>query len=428
MMKRLLSLLFFTLFIISAGWCQAESAGYATVIGKFKKFYNNKQPDSIYKMFNAEMRKSVPYDQFLSATTALQGQFGNMESTKLDSYNQPVATYNAAFQKGVLVLSMSLNSQQQIIGLLFNQPKAETAPAADPSVIESPVFLKTLAGTIAGTLTMPKNASGKVPIVIIVAGSGPTDRDGNNAKEGINGNTYKLLADELGKNNIACLRYDKRMVGQTTGTQKESKLQIDDYMDDATSLIIMLNEDQRFSKIVVLGHGEGALVGMNASVGEPVSAFISISGAGEPADKTLTEQMKSEPAYKADGFKTILDSLRKGKLTDKVDPALYYIARPSIQPYLMSWFRHDPIRDIKKLKIPILIIQGNNDLRETVADAEKLKKAKSDATLTVIPGMNYVMRDAPTDRDKNRETYTKPDLPLKPELVTAVVGFVSKLK
>ena len=198
-------------------------------------------------------------------------------------------------------------------------------------------------------------------------------------------------------------------------------------MEDAVSLINMLNDDQRFSKVIIFGHSEGSLIGMLAANGQPAKGFISAAGAGEPAEKILLEQMKSQPSYISDGFKKILDSLRKGKTTPNVDPALYFIARPSVQPYLMSWCRYNPQREIKKLKVPVLILQGTTDMQITVADAEKLKKAKSDATLVVINGMSHILKEGPPDRTGNLATYKEPDLPLKPELVKAVVDFINRI-
>jgi pimeloyl-ACP methyl ester carboxylesterase len=329
----------------------------------------------------------------------------------------------------VFLLNITLNNQNKLTGLLLS-PFVEEAKTIvlDPSLKESPVLLKTLSGSISGTLTTPVNASGKIPVVLIIAGSGPTDRDGNSAKLGLNGNTYKMLANELGKNNIATLRYDKRLVGQSVSTTKEKELRFEDYVDDAVGLINQLSEDQRFSKVIVLGHSEGSLVGILAIRDQPVNAFISVAGAGRSADIIVTEQMKSQPKYVADNFKTMLDSLKRGKFTENIDPKIYAIARPDIQPYLMSWFRYSPVRELKKAKIPVLILQGTNDIQVPVTDADLLKKAKSDAVLTIIPGMNHILKEAPADREQNAATYNKPDLPLKPELVTAIVGFVKGLK
>jgi hypothetical protein len=318
-----------------------------------------------------------------------------------------------------------------ILTLFFTLKLFAQTQSVDPAITESPILLKTLSGALSGTLSMPKNVSGKIPVVLIIPGTGPVDRNGNSTKLGLATDDYKLLATALGKNNIAALRYDKRMVGESTGTTKEADLHFDDYSDDAIGLISLLKSDQRFSKVIVLGHSEGSLVGMlatSASDEGSVNGFISVEGAGEPAEKLLTEQMKSKPSYIADGFKTILDSLRKGKTTTNVDPSLYFIARPSIQLYLMTWCRFDPQREIKKVKVPILIIHGSTDLDVNVSNGEKLKKAKSSATLDIITGMNHIMKDAPADKEKNMATYNQPDLPLKPELVTSVVDFIHGLK
>lgn len=298
----------------------------------------------------------------------------------------------------------------------------------DPSLTESPISVKTFSGTISGSLVIPNDAKGKVPVVLIIADSGPVDRDGNNPAAGINGDAYKLLANDLGKSGIASLRYDKRLVGKSTTVTKEKDLRIDDYGDDAVSLIGFLNDDGRFSKIVLFGHGEGSLVAMIAIADQPVSGFISAEGAGDQADKILMDQMKSKPKFLSDEFKTVLDSLRKGKLTPNVDPAIYNIARPSYQNFLMSWCRCVPIRGIKAIKKPILIIHGTTDLQIPVDNADKLKKAKSEAALLIIKGMNHWLKEAPADPDQNMAASGKPDLPLKPEFSKGVIDFVNRLK
>jgi pimeloyl-ACP methyl ester carboxylesterase len=424
-MRKLLSLLL-TLLSVSAVYAQTEPANYAAAISKFKTFYNNNKPDSIYNMFGTEMRAAVSKEQI----GQLKNQLGTLNQITFTAFTAPTATYNAAFQNGPLVVSLSLNKENQIIGLGFRPAEHVATPTVsndDPALTETPISLKVFTGNISGTLTMPKNASGKIPVVLIIAGSGPTDRDGNSVL-GVSGYTYKLMANALGKNGIASLRYDKRGVGKSITSTKEKDMRFEDYADDAIALVGMLHNDERFSKVIVMGHSEGSLVGMLASDDQPVNGYISLAGAGDRIDKIMIEQMKSKPDFLQDAFKIIVDSLRKGKFTDRVDPSLYSLIRPSAQPYILSWMMHDPIREIKKLKIPILIVQGTTDIQVSVSDAEKLKKAKSDATLLIIPGMNHVLKEAPADREKNAETYKDPNLPLKPELVTGVVGFINKLK
>jgi pimeloyl-ACP methyl ester carboxylesterase len=418
-------------------FAQTPPGSYATALNKFKQLYNNNQPDSVYSMFGPEMMKALSPADFKSTTVQLKTQLGSLLQADLASYETPIAHYKATFQKGVFLLNLSLNADNKFTGLSLTPytavttgagaaPAASTTIATDPSLTESPVTVKTLLGSVSGTLAIPKDANGKVPLVLIIAGSGPTDRDGNSPKLGLYANVYKMIANELGKKGIASLRYDKRLVGQSTTSIKENEIRFEDYVEDASALLNTFVNDERFSRIIILGHSEGSLVGMMAAFDEPVKGFISVAGAGDSADKILTEQMKSQPAFISDGFNRMLDSLKRGKTTDNIDPALYFIARPSIQKYLMSWFRYNPQREIRKVKGPILIIQGTTDLQVTVGDAEKLKKAKSDAILTIIPNMNHVLKEAPADKEKNKATYNQPDLPLKPEFVTAITNFVLK--
>ncbi|UOE48260.1 alpha/beta hydrolase [Mucilaginibacter sp. SMC90] len=433
-MKRFYLLILITCF---AGklFAQMPPANYAAALNKFKQLYNNNQPDSVYSMFGPEMMKALSKTDFKNTTVQLKTQLGSLIQADFESYETPIAHYKATFQKSVFLLNLSLNADNKFTGLSLTPytapattagPAASTSIATDPSLVESPVTVKTLLGSISGTLAMPKDASGKVPLVMIIAGSGPTDRDGNSPKLGLHANIYKMIANELGKKGIASLRYDKRLVGQSTTSIKENEIRFEDYVEDAAALLNTFTADERFSKVIILGHSEGSLVGMMAAFDEPIKGFISVAGAGDSADKILTEQMKSQPAFISDGFNRMLDSLKRGKTTDNIDPALYFIARPSIQKYLMSWFRYNPQREIRKVKAPILIIQGTTDLQVTVGDAEKLKKAKSDAILDIIPNMNHVLKEAPADKEKNKATYNEPDLPLKPEFVTAITNFVLK--
>jgi uncharacterized protein len=313
--------------------------------------------------------------------------------------------------------------------ILFNAKAIAQDVTIDPSLTETPITAKTLSGVVSGSLVMPKTVTDKIPVMIIIADAGPTDRDGNNVKTGVNGNTYKLLANELGKKGIATVRYDKRFVGTSTTTIKESQLHIEDYSDDAVSLMTLLDNDARFSKTILFGHGEGALVAMLAGYDQSEKGFIIAEGFADRGEKIMSDAMKDKPKFLADEFKAIMDSLKKGKTTDKVDPSLYYIARPSIQPFVMSFCRYDPIKSLKVIKVPILILQGTTDLTVPVTNGDRFKKAKSDAYYMQIKNMNHILKDAPADPDQNTATYDKPNLPLKPEMVNGIVEFINtKLK
>ncbi|GAB3930611.1 alpha/beta fold hydrolase [Mucilaginibacter myungsuensis] len=432
-MKKLLSLLFFLFIINLAAFAQTEPTKYKATVEKYKLYHNTNKPDSLYKLFGGQMAVALTLEQTRQQFGGLRTQLGNLVSTEFINYANSVASYEATYEKGQLAMYMELDEAGKIVGLRLapSTRKPVQAPVTptvtDPDMNETPVSVKVSAGNISGTLGMPKTIQGKVPVVLIIAGSGPTDRNGNNPA-GVSANSYKMLASALAKNGIASLRYDKRMIGQSVSATKEKDMRFEDYSDDAREIIKTLTSDARFSKVIVLGHSEGSLLGMIAVQEQPVKAFISIAGAGDRIDKTLIDQLKGQSQLVRDGAKTIIDSLLKGKTVDKIDPQLYSLFRPSVQPYMISWMAHDPIREIKKLKMPVLIVQGTTDIQVGTADAEKLKKAKSDAQLLIIAGMNHVLKDAPAKRGANFATYANPDLPIKPELVNGIVTFINKLK
>lgn len=419
-----------TLLLAVKAIAQAEPANYAKAVTKFTYYYNHDQPDSIFTMFSVEMKGVLPIESFKPTTIQLKSQYGNLLKTEFVSLSQSLAVYKATFQNSIFLLNLALNSRNQFTGLTLGQYKENSATgmAIDPALEETPILLKTLTGTISGSLVMPKNPSGKIPVVLIIPDAGPTDRDGNNAKTGVNGNTYKMLANDLGKNGIATVRYDKRLVGASVTKSKESELRIEDYSDDAMGILNMLNDDQRFSKVITFGHGEGALVAALAFNDSPAKAFIAAEWTADNGDVILKNQLKGKAQFLQDEFKTFLDSLRKGKLTPNIDPALYYIAKPNIQNFIMSWCRYDPLRGIKRIKLPMLLIQGTTDKIVPVENGRRLKKAKSEATLLEIKDMNHILKEAPADDDKNIATYDKPDLPLKADLVPALVEFINKVK
>ncbi|QJD97145.1 DUF3887 domain-containing protein [Mucilaginibacter robiniae] len=430
MIKKLLWIVCLVACTASA-FAQTEPTAYRSVVNRFMLYYNRNQADSVFAMFGPEAKATMPVEKNRQVLTQLQAQIGGLQQATFAGMAQNVATYKADFQKSTLTMKISLANDGKISGLFFDNyqsAKTNVPAAASLGANEMPLSVKTLAGTINGTLALPKQATGKVPVVLIVAASGATDRDGNKPKLNLMPDTYKLLATNLAQNGIASLRYDKRQVDPTLTAAKEKNMHFSDLVDDAVTLVTQLHDDPRFSKVVVLGHSEGSLVGMLTCDGQPVNGFISVEGESESGDKILMEEAKAQPEFIRNNLKAVIDTMRKGKVNEVVDPSIYSIARTSIQPYLMSWMYIDPIKVIKRMKQPILLIQGTNDLQVSTANGEKLKKAKSEAKLVTITGMNYVLRDAPTETERNIATYNQPGLPLKPELITTIVDFVNSLK
>lgn len=298
------------------------------------------------------------------------------------------------------------------------------AAAQDSSFIETPVVLHTPSGDIAGTLTTPLKLTKKIPVALLIAGSGPTDRNGNNPM--MKNESLRKLAYGLAANNIASLRYDKRGIAESKAAgKKEADLRFEDYVTDAKGWIEWLKKDKRFSKLTVIGHSEGSLIGMIAAQ-QGANSYVSIAGAGSPADKIIKEQLSSQPQAVKDASFPILDSLKAGKTVDSVNLMLYSLFRPSVQPYMISWFRYDPQQEIKKLSIPVLIVQGTSDLQVSTGEANQLHQAQPKAELVVIEHMNHVLKIVEGDRSANVKTYSDPSLPVAKQLVESIVGFIKK--
>ena len=285
--------------------------------------------------------------------------------------------------------------------------------------------LTTNTGDLAGTLIIP--SKGKIfKLVVIQAGSGATDRNGNSGNA-LKANCYRLIAEDLSKRNIATLLTDKRGIAKSTRALKsEANLRFDDYADDLASWISFIKKDKRISKIFIAGHSEGSLVGMLAAQKEKVNGYISIAGAGESIDKIITWQYAQQLPKAAVVVDSLLTRMKNGQKLDSIPPYLLSIFRPSVQPYILSWMLHDPCVEIKKLTIPILILQGTTDIQVEVKEAEMLKACKPTAMLKIITGMNHILKEAPSDRNKNIATYTNETLPIMPGLVDLISEFINK--
>jgi uncharacterized protein len=286
------------------------------------------------------------------------------------------------------------------------------------------IVLETATGKIRGSLTVPSKGK-KFPVVLIIAGSGPTDRNGNSGAA-VTANSYKILADSLLQHNIASLRYDKRGIAESTdaGT-KEENLSFEDYIADATAWITLLKKDKRFSSIIIAGHSEGSLVGMVAAQKNTLAKYISIAGAGEPVYETLKKQLAAQPEQIQKMCYPMLDTLASGKKLTAVPPILYSLFRPSVQPYLISWFKYDPRKEIAKLYIPVLIINGTTDIQVSVDDAKNLHAACKQSKLLLVEGMTHLLKEGPADRDKNIALYNStPGEPVKTALMQAMVQFI----
>ncbi|MDB6446383.1 hypothetical protein SAMN03159507_02088 [Pseudomonas sp. NFACC32-1] len=298
---------------------------------------------------------------------------------------------------------------------------------AQATVLQRPISLDTGNGELFGTLLLPK-ADTPVPVVLIISGSGPTDRDGNNPEGGRN-DSLKRLAWVLARHNIASVRYDKRGVAASlAATADERNLSVEAYVADAVAWSRKLAADPRLGPLVLLGHSEGALIASLAAPQASAVAVVSVGGSARPIDQVLRQQLGSRlPPPLMLRSNELLDSLKGGRVDLNVPPQLQFIFRPSVQPYLISLFRQDPAQAFAALKMPALIVQGTHDIQVGVDDARQLKAAKPDAELALVNGMNHVLRIVPNDERRQLQSYKDPNLPLAAELGIRIVGFIDSI-
>lgn len=274
---------------------------------------------------------------------------------------------------------------------------------------------------IDGSLVVPN--SGSDQLAIIIAGSGPTDRDGN--QNFLKSNNLKKLAIALADNNIASFRYDKRIVKQIKTNTTDPNIRFDDFVTDALDVVKYFKSKNEFKKIYIIGHSQGSLIGMLAAKTD-VDGMISLAGAGQSIDNVIIEQVeKTAPMFTTD-TKRVFDILRSGKTTTDYPPALASVFDISIQEFMMSWMKYDPAQVINELNIPILLINGTKDLQVEPAEAELLHAANKNSELKLIDKMNHVLFIIEGDAQENAKSYNNPSLKISEELIKSIVDFIKQ--
>ena len=298
------------------------------------------------------------------------------------------------------------------------------AANAQPAASED-VSIPAKGAELKGTLLLPAHVK-KPPVVLIIAGSGPTDRDGNSPIIAGKNNSLLQLADSLAQHGIASLRFDKRGIAKSMVKNfVEDSMHFSDYVHDAETIVAWL-QAKGFKKIFIAGHSEGSLVGLATAAAVPVAGYISIAGAGRNIADVLREQVSSLPDTLRQLAWSYLDSLHAGKRIARPTPMLLNIFRPSVQPYLISWMQYEPASLIARLRCPVLVIQGTKDIQVVEKDARLLATANSAAQLLLVKNMNHVLKEVISDsRADNIKAYSNPDLPLLPEMTAAIVNFIT---
>jgi len=296
--------------------------------------------------------------------------------------------------------------------------------AALSGPVSAPVVLPSGPVPLHGTLLTPEGPTRAA--ALIIAGSGPTDRDGNSPL-GVSASSYRLLAEGLAEQGVATVRTDKRGIGESAYPDMvEADLRFTDYADDARAWAAETARLTGRPCAWLIGHSEGALVALAAVTGgdDAVCGLVLLSGAGRPVGAVLREQLANAPEPLRGQALAILAELEAGRPVTEVPPPLAALFRPSVQPYMISWLPLDPAAMVAAWDGPVMIGQGTTDIQVGLTDARALAAAQPAARLVIWEGVNHLLKVAPADRAANIATYGDPALPLAPGVVGDVAGFI----
>lgn len=276
---------------------------------------------------------------------------------------------------------------------------------------------------IDGTLLELENSPSST-LAIIIAGSGPTDRNGN--QNFMKSNALKSLAEALTKNNIATFRYDKRIVKQILNGKVDQNIKFDDFVTDVESIIDYFKRNGSYKNLVVIGHSQGSLVGMLAAKNR-ADAFVSLAGAGRDISEVITQQVAKTAPFFTEDTKRIFSVMKTGQTTTDYPPALASLFNIELQPFMMNWMQYNPSEIIANLDMPILIANGTKDLQVPVEEANMLHNANPKSEIAIIENMNHVLFTIEGDDLENSKSYNEGFRKINPELILAITDFISKV-
>ncbi|MCU1277963.1 MAG: alpha/beta hydrolase [bacterium] len=301
-------------------------------------------------------------------------------------------------------------------------PMVKRAPPA--GVVEEPFVIDNRGAKLGGVLWLPATRPKKVPVVLIIAGSGPVDRDGN-AGGALLTDSYRLLAEALAKRGIATIRYDKRGVGESTLGGKLENLGFDDFINDAAALVTMARINDKLAGIYVFGHSEGSLIALKLAAMTQVDGIISAAGAGRPLAELAREQLERQISREdLAEYDAQIAALKAGKPLQPKSEAVGLVLQPALTKFLHGMLLTDPKPLAGVFKGKLTVVQGDNDAQLTVErDARPLAAAHPGAKLVVLKDVTHPLK-RDTHKGTDQPSYRDPSLPIDPGVVEAVVSTI----
>lgn len=292
-------------------------------------------------------------------------------------------------------------------------------------IIEESIPLANGKIVIPGTLSYPETKE-KIPLAIFIHGSGNIDRNGNQkiGYSEITPSYIKMLADSLNNKGIAFYRYDKRTSIPENLKLIVGKIVFEDLVDDARVSIAQFKKDKRFSGITLIGHSQGSLTAMLAA-DDSIDNYISLAGPSEDFATVVTRQISSQNSALVPAIEGHFKELKETDTIVNVNPSLQGLFNPSNYSFLKSYMAYNPADEIKNVKARTMIIQGDTDLQVRTEDAENLKKARPDATLTIIPKMNHLLKEIQSTEENNKSYYSA-NFAISAALVETIAQFIKQ--
>lgn len=290
-------------------------------------------------------------------------------------------------------------------------------------------------GKISATIDSP--AEDAKTAILVVAGSGPTDRHGNSAA-GLSTYSYKMLGEALADEGVAVMRYDKRAIGLSPIPAEDvSDLVFEDYIDDARTCVEFLR-GEGFERVVVAGHSEGGLIALALAAEEGccLDGVVLLCAPGYNMAEILNYQLSQQlvPAYMGLMVKStnIINTLKAGKMVAQEDipKELMGLFHPTVQPFIISNMRYEPSSLAAECRVPMLIVSGGRDIQVSVSNGKRIHDAQPAAEHVVFENMTHVLKDADTS-DRVMQimgVYTNANQPITEGLAAKIAEFVNNIK
>lgn len=273
-------------------------------------------------------------------------------------------------------------------------------------------------GPLQAELVQAKTAQN---IVVIVPGSGATDRDGNAS------GTYRLIAQGLSDAGISSLRIDKRgLFGSRDAIPDPNAVTIADYVEDLRKWVVRAAKEAPC--VWVAGHSEGGIVALEMATQppKPLCGLILLATPGRPVDVILIEQLENRPENGAflPEAKAILEKLKSGARisTAEMSPELRPLFHVDVQGYWIDLLRRHPTQLAARWFGPTLIVQGSADIQVSEEDAELLAGAMKQAERLPLSSGSHMLKTVVSGQPL--ATYRDPKLPLHPDLLPGIIGFI----